>query len=414
MTVSSLFARRGFLFGLASAVLAGFFAALPAAAVPYFAQDLYAITPLPGVADSPKVSSYAGKIGPGGVLVGTGSNQANITAQGLIWRPNAGPALLTPPGYSMSWGVSTDGTQAVGMGLIGNGGQRALLWPSGASTSVIDLQPTNLSDIITSAAFAVSGGQQVGRGVSGTTHLEHAIVWNGAADSAVDLHPATAVSAAAWSEANGTDGIYQVGFVLDHDSSHASLWSGTAASWVDLNPSQFHGVTSSAARAVSGPYQVGSASFELPGQTPPVINHAMIWSGTAASAVDLQSTTLTGLNESIAEGIRGLTVVGYGYNGATVGSNQSPYHALVWADGTPESVFDLQTLLPPSLVSSQAYTVDANGNIFGTATDTSGVSHAVEWSPAVPAPEPSGLLVLAITAIGTLTLRRRGLPGSRT
>jgi hypothetical protein len=397
--VSSRFARCDFLHLLGWTVLAASFAALPAAAGPYVAQDLYAITPLPVVAEAAKVSSYAGKIGAGGVMVGYGASKTDFTAQGLLWRPGAGPALLTPAGYSTSWGVSTDGTQVVGMGLIADGGQRALLWPSGASASVVDLQPTNLPDIVTSAAFAVSGGQQVGRGVSGTTHLEHAILWNGAANSAVDLHPAGAVAAGDWSEANATDGSHQVGFVLNHDKGHAALWSGTAASWVDLNPSQFHGVVSSTARGVSGQYQVGFAAFDLPGQAL-YINHAMIWNGTAASAVDLQSTTVTGFNESVAEGISGLTVVGYGY------TTHSPYHALVWTDGTPGSVFDLQTLLPPSLVLSQAFAVDASGNIFGTATDTAGLTHAVEWSPAAPVPEPSGLVIVASATMG-LALRRR-------
>ena len=59
--------------------------------------------------------------------------------------------------------------------------------------------------------------------------------------------------------------------------SRASLWSGTAASWVDLHPT---GTSSSYAWAIHEGWQVGYAQF---GTT----DHASLWSGTAASWEDL-------------------------------------------------------------------------------------------------------------------------------
>ncbi len=60
-------------------------------------------------------------------------------------------------------------------------------------------------------------------------------------------------------------------------SFRASLWSGTAASWVDLNPA---GSAMAEAYGVTGPNQVGWA---LVGG----VGRASLWSGTAASWVDL-------------------------------------------------------------------------------------------------------------------------------
>ncbi len=62
---------------------------------------------------------------------------------------------------------------------------------------------------------------------------------------------------------------------------HALLWSGTAASAVDLNPS---GIDLVYAYGISGGQQVGSGYGSATGG---IIYHALLWSGTAASAVDL-------------------------------------------------------------------------------------------------------------------------------
>jgi hypothetical protein len=53
-------------------------------------------------------------------------------------------------------------------------------------------------------------------------------------------------------------------------------------------------------------------------------------------------------------------------------------HARLWK-GTADSAVDLHDLLPPGFTNSTAYSIDAAGNIYGLASDSNGVSHAVEW-----------------------------------
>ena len=79
-------------------------------------------------------------------------------------------------------------------------------------------------------------------------------------------------------------------------------------------------------------------------------------------------------------------------------------HALAWA-GTADSCVDLQALLPSDFVGSMATGVDAAGDVFGVAHDTSGHYHAIEW---VPVPEP--LSAAWLVAVGfTLGRQRKGL-----
>ena len=78
------------------------------------------------------------------------------------------------------------------------------------------------------------------------------------------------------SKANDISGTQQVGHGFNGNYQHALLWSGTAASAVDLIPS---GYNTSAAEDTNGTQQVGSV---FAGHY-----HAFVWSGTAASAVDL-------------------------------------------------------------------------------------------------------------------------------
>ncbi len=116
---------------------------------------------------------------------------------------------------------------------------------------------------------------------------------------------------------------------------------------VDLHPS---GYIQSYAYFNFGTQQVGQGV--IGGNT-----DAMLWSGTAASAVDLNPS---GFTTSLAQGTNGSQQVGYGRR------RECTCITLVWYSA---SAVDLQALLPASgnWVSSRAFTVDADGNIFGTA-----------------------------------------------
>jgi hypothetical protein len=142
---------------------------------------------------------------------------------------------------------------------------------------------------------------------------------------------------------------------------------------VDLNPANL-GITSSTAGSISGIQQVGEGFSSGTGGN----GHALVWSGTAASAVDLNPT---GFTSSGATATNGTEQVGTGDD-----------DALVWF-GTAASVINLGALLPTTtlaLRNSGASSIDSSGNIYGIATvetNDGPVEYAVEWSP-VPGSMP--------------------------
>jgi hypothetical protein len=122
-------------------------------------------------------------------------------------------------------------------------------------------------------------------------------------------------------------------------------------------------------------------------------SHALLWSSTAASVVDLNPS---GFISSYANGTSGGQQVGYG----TTGGN---YHALLWS-GTAASAVDLQSFLPSDYTQSLAEGVDANGNIVGYAFNSStGQYDAMLW---VAVPEPSTFALAGLGAAALFILRR--------
>jgi hypothetical protein len=333
-----------------------------------------------------------------GLTVGsitTRSGPGRGVESAILWTLPSGAATnLTPTGFTSGEANSTDGTYQVGDGSgTATGGQtHALMW-QGTAASIVDLNPTNFSFSI---ANGVGGGQEVGYGsmIGGST--TDAVVWTGtAANSAVDLNPAGGGYSTTIGE--GTDGSQQVGYGIINNQNHALLWSGTAASLIDLNPS---GDTFSQAFSVSHGQQAGAAGGNTTGNT----IQAAIWSGTADSYVNLDALNL--FDQTYALSTNGTQQVGYG-NGDDGDS------ALLWS-GTSDSMVNLQDLLPAGgdWEQSDAYFIDAQGNIFGTAFGEYGDvfgTFAVEWSP-VAIPEPASL---SLVAAGMLLLARRRAPATR-
>jgi uncharacterized membrane protein len=114
------------------------------------------------------------------------------------------------------------------------------------------------------------------------------------------------------------------------------MWSGTAASYVDLNPT---GYASSIANAVDGAFQVG-AGGQL-GQF-----HAVMWNGSASSVVDLHPVGNYIKSEALA--ISGNTQGGTATVPA-IGQLPDVPHAFIW-HGTAASGVDLNPF--PFLASS--------------------------------------------------------------
>jgi hypothetical protein len=331
----------------------------------------------------------------------------DFSSAAILWTPPNGNALnLSPAGRNFPDLYATDGAQQVGSTapLLTNTPE-AYLW-NGTAASGVNLaadMPAYASTA--SLALAVSNGQQVGWGGPNENDT-HAFLWNGTASSAVDLNP----SGYNISVAFGTSGTQQVGYaavsVNGVTPTNAFVWNGSASSGVNLNPTTFDGQTplQSIAFGTDGDQQVGVVYF--PGFTQA---HAVIWSGTANSAIDLNPTNLPGIQDSVAVAINDNEEAGYGTARVLLppGAGFEDFHALLWT-GTASSAIDLETLLPSSGTwdYSQAFSIDPSGNVYGVAYGTYNgltTTYAVEWSPV---PEPASATLFGLAGIALLARRR--------
>ena len=281
----------------------------------------------------------------------------------LVWSGSGStPIDITPPlvTFAEAWVYGGSGSVLVGTGVTDNGGYfgvpHALVW-RGASFAWKDINPAGDS---TSHAYATSGGSVVG---SGSSSALHALLWSLTnVSNPVDLHPGSAYAS---SEAFGVYGTNQVGYATTTSTpstQHAMLWNGTAGSAVDLTPANVTGAT---AYAVDSAVQAGCGVV-----APATSAHALLWQGTATSMRDLNPA---GFTDSCVRAAHSGVEAGYGH--ASTGA----LHAVAWG-GTAKSAMDLQQFMPSTYTQSQAYAIDSLGNIIGTATSSTG-THAVMWIP---------------------------------
>jgi hypothetical protein len=267
-----------------------------------------------------------------------------------IWSGGADSEvdLHDPAHYrSFLWGMGPG--QQVGYSQSTPGFSRAALW-KGTAASYVDLHPASA---VRSAAYDTDGTIQGGEADG------HAAFWTGTAASYVDLHPTGA--AAPDSIVLGVGGGKQIGNV----GKHAYLWSGSPNSGIDLHPAGF---TETLGQAIDGNDQVGTG-FGHP-QYPEAA--AIVWHGSATNYTVLNPP---GVVNAQAWGAGGGKQVGwYG-----VGDN---FRACVWS-GTAASMVDLHAFLPPGYEWSQAYAVDpVTGDIVGYARDNETFNIiAVIWHP---------------------------------
>ena len=271
-------------------------------------------------------------------MVGAASRSGAPRA--ILWAgPSGAGTDLTPASFVGAQASATSGVQQVGFGEVSAGLAHALLW-SGTAASAVDLTPAGLSGQTQSEAFGFGGGQIVGFLNGNSTGTAHAFIWDGKGGF-VDLQPtAEGLTAIVSSQANSTDGVHQVGFGYYGNAegpTHALLWSGTAASAIDLNPTLLSNITSSTALGVGGDEEVGYGNSGSTAQ-------ALLWTGTASSAVNLNPA---GFVASTAKATNGLLQVGSGLTSSIA------THAIVWS-GTAESAVDLQNLLPTGVVWSSS------------------------------------------------------------
>jgi hypothetical protein len=197
------------------------------------------------------------------------------------------------------------------------------------------------------SAKSTAEGSVVGSGSTFAGFNQHAVVWN-PSGTAIDLNPAGFTSSTGYA----TDGSQQVGYGSPSTGgAHALLWSGSAASAVDLTPGG--GFDFSVALGIGGGQQVGYASSPATNGE----NNAFIWTGTGASGVDIHPA---GYQFSIASDSDGVNQVGYGLNAS------NSQEALLWS-GTAASAVDLGP--------GQAYGVYGNQQVgYGAA------NHAMLWT----------------------------------
>ncbi len=306
------------------------------------------------------------------------SNVAPLNFQPVAWA-----------GSSANWGSLSTSPVVSGRILGGGGGQQvgdssatggASLW-SGTPESLVSLRPFDAWD---SHGLGADGQQQVGYYVQTPGGQDRAVLWHGTAASAVSLHPTGATSSMATSTADGLVG----GWVEFPTAIQAALWAGSAQSVTYLHP---------------GPlYAESHITAMAPGQQAGWVrrfdqnSHAALWSGTAASFLDLNPPSAAA---SFLYGTCGNAQVG---NANLPGLGNT---AGVWF-GTADSFVPLAPFLPPGYFQSTATCIaESNGTFYvgGYATSiATGQDEAFMWV-GVPGPGPMTILLLA----APLATRRR-------
>jgi len=252
----------------------------------------------------------------------------------------------------------------------------SLLALSAAAASAQQYVAVDLSPNASNGAlgFAVSGttggGSVMALGPQGA-YVQHGALFSGG--TITDIHP----SSWAMSVILSMSATQQVGEGLPSASAdassgvHAMLWSGSAASLIDLNPNSFAG---SAATCTTGFMQGGYGFLKVKssGKThtlPPT--HALIWFGASNTYQDLNPSTAA---ESRINGCSGGQEVGY-----IMPISPGFTHAAVWF-GTGAAAVDLQPL--SGFVSSTAFGAAGFQQAGYGVTDSAngGAGHALLWT----------------------------------
>jgi hypothetical protein len=206
------------------------------------------------------------------------------------------------------------------------------------------------------------GGSIVGSGFQ--TGKKRTLLWRNDTSAPIDLTPdAYNNGRAVIRRATDTQQIGEGGIDPSIGDTHALLWSGTAASVVDLHPAGFKTSTGS---AIAGNVQGGAGQLTVTTEG----NHALLWRGTAASVVDLHPS---GYYNTYVSGVTASGDLQFGSGILTRGGYN---HALLWR-GTAASVVDLNST---GYVASQIFDVSESTQ-GGTITPSAspGNEHAALW-----------------------------------
>ncbi len=240
------------------------------------------------------------------------------------------------PGITQSMLTCIMGNQEGGfiLGTATSNLRHAALWRGTATNSVIDINPTNLGGFGESQVSATNGVRQVGHATPFGGGLFHGILWSGTANSAIDLTPAGWAGSTAYGIS--PDGSQQAGSVTQGFTqtgttpSHAAIFSGSAASFVDINPTNLIGFSGS---LLFPPM----ASSKLVSASPLPIHSIIQWPGPArraAQSISLPSCPTVSIPATRTALIHGETSQAWAPSGYTGSFNGSlTEHAIVWYAG---------------------------------------------------------------------------------
>lgn len=148
--------------------------------------------------------------------------------------------------------------------------------PAQWSTYLIRSQSTPFSSVAGTRGATFQFGAA---SPTGNFSNNHAGIWSGLSGNTwIDLNPPSATNTAIY----GSDGTTHVGSLTSAGVERAGFWTGTSNAFTTLQPS---GYLSSRAIAVGGGHQAGSGTISGDER------RALLWSGSAASAVSLHPTT---------------------------------------------------------------------------------------------------------------------------
>jgi len=361
------------------------FATLSAAALPGFASAQWSVNVIhPNGYDG----SGAGGMS-GGQLLGWSFPASQDRFQAGYWTsPNPSSFVnLHQAGWLESSANFSDGVHQYGYIRPDLAtGYHAAMW-TGTAASAVDLNPLGAKQ----SAINSVVGSKMGGWVIGNDDKQHGVIWDvGNMNSYVELTPAGEQQSLMY----GMDGTNQVGHVGDGFNPRAALWSGTAASYVNLNSADLE---LSDAYATENGWQAGWGLFI--GDTRPC---AMLWNGTANSKINLNPTG------SWTSALNGL---GGGWQVGDFNPETDVFHAGLW-HGTADSIEDLHQYLSGDFIYSSAISIELLPdvtNIYGFGITNDGQYQALIWSK--PVPEPASMAALGLGIAGLL--RRRAAKRAR-
>jgi len=334
--------------------------------------------------DLTPTASGSAQTASGGQAAGyTGATPNAFSGRATLWTGDGAidlhPAFLDGAG-ARSQVNGFAGNLQVGIGAGTSTGNRnaPIAWSdTAASATLLSIPFVNAGG----QANATDGLQIVGSAVGldrdGTTiGTAHAMIWDVATGAALDIGTDATL--------NDVAGGMQVG-VINKGIANAAFWRGTNKA-TSLHPKT---AVVSYASGTDGVRQVGYAGFDIrvrveavKGQKDRRFNYAHVWTGTAASALNIHPYVSSAdgkvLDHSYAMKVKGQYIVGYA-NVSTGTTTIGLARAIVW-DSNYQAT-DLQAFVPAGFVTSVAYGVDESGNVAGVMTKADGTRHAVLWVP---------------------------------